>query len=331
MCRNHFAAFASCLLTGVLLALPGCARPERQKAASADQAADMPARAGIVSPAPASAAPAGLTAATGADTCRAGREAVAAQASAAAQPQAESKPAGEAGQEPVKEADLKKKRKEVRQQERKIVKLERELEVARLNLEKAKLAAEFAELRDAAGVAKAEFELELAERRLQTFTERTAPARIAWGELNLQRAEDGATEAREELDQLELMYREEEFADKTKEIVLERGRRRLERTLRDLELQRADFATLGEQTLPVERAEHEQAVVEKREALQRARENVRTGAIEQKVGLLNAEGEIMRLEHELADAREELADLRAELNALEEKAAQSRPAEERQE
>ena len=70
-------------------------------------------------------------------------------------------------------------------------------------------------------------------------------------------------EAQQELEQLELMYSEEEFADQTKEIVLERGRRRLERTQRDLELRRADFATLQEQTLPVERREHELRVVDK--------------------------------------------------------------------
>ena len=64
-----------------------------------------------------------------------------------------------------------------------------------------------------------------------------AVERVSRAELGFQFAQDGAKEAEQELQQLEMMYQEDEFADKTKEIVLERGRRRLERSKRSLAIE----------------------------------------------------------------------------------------------
>jgi hypothetical protein len=243
--------------------------------------------------------------------------------------QAQAAKPAEEQQKTTSEDDLKKKRKELEQEERKIVKLERDLRVARHKLEKTRLSTEHNTLCNAAALTKAEAELELSKRRLKTFDEQTAPSRVAWGELALQGAQDRFQEAQEELEQLELMYKEDEFADQTKEIVLERGRRRLERSQRDLELRRIDFATLQEQTLPVERQEHELGVTDKEEALKRVHERAETSVIDQEIDLINAEGEIIRLEQEMDDAHERTEELKAEIEKMEKE--QAAAAEESQE
>jgi hypothetical protein len=198
--------------------------------------------------------------------------------------------------------------KKARERQRKLAKLERSLETAGLNLEKTKLSAAHAErqFRDAAG--KAEADLDLARTKYENFLEIALPNRIARAELGLQGAEDGATEAREELDQLEQMYSDEQFADATKEIVVERARRRLERTQRDLELRREEFRTLVENTLPIEQWELELGVQEKERGLAQLRRGRETTVIDQNVATMNAEAEITRLENELSDVQEEIAE-----------------------
>ncbi|MBU0616414.1 MAG: hypothetical protein KKI02_01720 [Planctomycetes bacterium] len=251
---------------------------------------------------------------------------------APAAPPAEQAKAAEPAEEQKKTAsedDLKKKRKELKKKDRQVPKLERDMNAARHKLEKARLSLEHTKLHNAAALAKAEAELDVTMRKLQTFNEQTAPSQTAWGELGLRGAEDRYQEAQEELEQLELMYNEDEFADQTKEIVLERGRRRLQRSQRDLELRRIDFATLQERTLPIERREHELRVVDKEEALKRAREKVETSMIDEEIGLINAEGEIIRLEHEMVDTHEEIEELREEVAKMEKEVAEA--AEESQE
>jgi hypothetical protein len=244
------------------------------------------------------------------------------QQQSAPQQAAEAKPA-EDKPKTASADDLKKKRKELRDKERQIARLERDLNVAQQKLEKARLSMEHTGLRNEASLIRAEAELDLAMRRLAIFNEQNVPSRLAWGELSLQNAQDRFQEAQEELDQLELMYNEDEFADQTKEIVLERGRRRLQRSQRDLELRRVDFATLQQQNLPVERREQELQVTDKEEGLKRAHEAVATSVIDQEIGLISAEGEIIRLENELDDTREEIEELKEEVAKMEKEVAEA--------
>ncbi len=208
--------------------------------------------------------------------------------------------------------------KKARERERKRARLEHSLEVAQLSLAKATIAVEQGELKYNDQLAQAEMEFELAKRRQQIFTKFTAPNRLARAELGLQQAEDGSLEAREELDQLVLMYSEEQFADQTKEIVIERAKRRLARAERDLELRRDELKTLKEVSLPLEQSEVDLAAEQrKRAALQVQRDN--EGALlDRRVAALNAEAEVTRLEDELADVVEEIQD-------AQQKAAESQP------
>jgi hypothetical protein len=225
----------------------------------------------------------------------------AASGPAKVEPKAQTQPEGKSHED--KQAEEAKK---TRERERKLAKLERSLEVARLNLSKANLALEHGETQFEDSLVKTEAELEMSKTRLADFTEFASPNRVARAELGLQQAEDGFTEAQEELYQLELMYRDEQFADQTKEIVIERAKRRLERAQRDLEIRREELKALVDRTLPLEQRELELAVRQHERDLEQAQRSHQTTVIEQKVAILNAEAELDRLEIELSDLREEI-------------------------
>lgn len=179
-------------------------------------------------------------------------------------------------------------------------KLERELEVARLRLRQAELGREHGRIQAEQAVAAAEFELQMAQRRLETLRTREIPVRVARAEQGLVGAQDRVTEEQQELEQLELMYQDEQIADKAREIVLERAARRLERSRTNLDLQQRELVTLKERTIPVELAEAEQGVLQKEQALQRARREAETGRIDRDISIINAQAEVLRLEQELA-------------------------------
>jgi len=179
-------------------------------------------------------------------------------------------------------------------------KLERELEVARLRLRQAELGGEHGRIQAEQAIAAAEFELQMAQRRLDTLRTQEIPVRIGRAELGLLQAQDRVTEEQQELDQLELMYQDEQIADKAREIVLERAARRVERSRANLDFQQRELVTLKERTIPVELAEAERGVFQKEQALQRARREAETGRIDRDISVINAQAEVLRLEQELA-------------------------------
>lgn len=236
-------------------------------------------------------------------------------------PPPDSKPAET---KPDPEEEKEKVEKERRDMVRKKAKTERDIEMAKLRLERAKMAVDLATQSNAQSLAKARVELELAQRKLKTFKEKSKPERINRAELGFQYATDSAREAQQELEQLEMMYKEDEFADKTKEIVLERGKRRMERAKRSLEIETESIATLKGETLPVEESEQELGVREKTESLERMTRDQAAAMIDLRVGLLGAEAEMIRLNEELEDAAREIAAFeRKQAKAEKEKAAQA--------
>jgi len=203
--------------------------------------------------------------------------------------------------------------------ERQRDKLERDLAVAAQRLEVARLEMAQAEFDAKTSVDHAEQELALAQRRLAVHREQYVPTRLARDELDLKWARDSVTENREELQQLELMYNEDEFADKTKEIVLERARRRLANVERNLEIREKESATLREETIPIETREQEVSVTERERGHERARRSAEQSLLNHRIGVMNAENEIARLHSdqelknkELDKKRKEIAECEAE-------------------
>jgi hypothetical protein len=192
------------------------------------------------------------------------------------------------------------------EQEHELVRKERELAIAQERLSKARLAAAQAEEQHTIAVERAEREVALQQQRYDQFTSHTAPQRIGQAELGLRRTEDRVKESEEELHQLELMYGEEDFADQTKEIVLQRGRRRLERDQQSLKLQQQDVAFLKDKQLPLEKAEQELQLQRRRDDLEKARRDANASLLDNHIGVMSAENDVARLEEEISQLRQKI-------------------------
>ena len=140
---------------------------------------------------------------------------------ATAAPAAEEKTAAEKAKEEEKKTreEAEKWEEEVETHERNHAKALRDLSIAEQRVMRAEMALEHVRAQTETNLEKAQKDLQLAEQRWSNYIERSVPSRLEWSALGLQHAEDRFTEAKEELEQLELMYAEDDFADQTKEIV----------------------------------------------------------------------------------------------------------------
>jgi HlyD family secretion protein len=198
--------------------------------------------------------------------------------------------------EPTKEAQEAKEREKALKR----AALEREFPIAREKLENARRELTDQAVDSQATAAKLQKELQLAKTKLETFEKREAPAKTAKAQFDLQGAKDNNDNEREELEQLELMYKEQDLADKTREIVIRRAKRALERAQQRLALQQEEFGILTERTLPQERDKLTLDVEEKQREIARAERAAQKAAGDKKVAVMAAEAEIKRIETETA-------------------------------
>jgi hypothetical protein len=185
--------------------------------------------------------------------------------------------------------------------DRKRERLSSSLAVAELKQQRTQMQATRATEDKATALVASRRALVLAEKALRLHDDRTAPQRIARSEQSLLRSQDRISESEEELQQLEMMYAEEEFADQTKEIVLERSRRRLARSRRDRELQQADSTVLTEKTLPRDREALAHAVKDKQRAVAKAEHDIEVTRLSQEIDALNTAAELTKLRNEIED------------------------------
>ncbi len=188
-----------------------------------------------------------------------------------------------------------------RENQQKMVRLERRIEKARIKLERVRRAQANAVIAEEQALDTARRNLELSEHRFKTFVDLEVPDRLERAALDVQRSEDGLLESEQELQQLEKMYAAEDFADDTKDIVIDRSRRRIERTRNDLELRRRSFAVLREKTIPHETIEKELALSGSRRAVETLELEAGLKDIDRRLELLDAEHEIVNLEEDIAE------------------------------
>jgi hypothetical protein len=193
---------------------------------------------------------------------------------------------------------------------RKHAKLVRELQIANEKKKKAMMGLDYQRTANREAVEKAEFELDLAQEKLQSFERQDAQLRLEKARLALLRSRDRLKESEEELQQLEMMYAEEDLADKTREIVLERGRRRLERARKDLAIQERSLKVLETVTLPHEKKELQSKMVAKTHAVSAASRKANVDLMDKQIALVTAESEIERIKGEIAQAESDLRDAR---------------------
>jgi len=178
--------------------------------------------------------------------------------------------------------------------------LGRELLIAQHKVDRTRLELTHAEADGTEQMRKASAAHVVAVRKLADFEERSAPLRLERARLALKRAQDSHQESREELQQLEMMYSEEELGDKTAEIVITRANRRLDRARWNLEIQTTDLRNLEEETIPLERMELELGVSDKAAAIDARKRSIHADAIARRIAVLSAESDIARIRSDLA-------------------------------
>lgn len=172
-------------------------------------------------------------------------------------------------------------------------------EIASMKLEIAKTAQAADAIESETSIEKAKLERELAERELKQLLEVDIPRRLEDSRLRLQENKDGVQDAKEELAQLEDMYKDGDLADKTREIVLSRGKRGLERRLKRLSLQEIEHQSFENVRLPNEKTRAISSLKEKVEALAKAERGAARTKLEKAIAVKEAEIELAKKEAEI--------------------------------
>ncbi len=155
-------------------------------------------------------------------------------------------------------------------------------------------------------VTAAQVELDKARHELELFLTHEKPTEIEERRISFASQTHYSEEAKDELAELEAMYQADEFAKTTKELVLKRGRRKVELAERNLAIAARNLEVLEKQTLPRKEEELKRKVADAERALQRAtRDREKT--------MLELELTQRKTLDKRSDLVEEVAELKAKL------------------
>lgn len=182
-----------------------------------------------------------------------------------------------------------------------------QLELANVRLQRAQMDAEQQQVDSGLATTKAQLELRLAQKALDHFLKVEMAAKRARGELDLTQGKDYLTEQEEELAQLELMYKNDDLGDKTKEIVLARSKRRLDRARQSIALQTKELDDLLTVQQPDQKEKLELAVKDRESDLHRAEFTAKTAQIDKDLAVKTAAMEVEKQKRELEKARKAAA------------------------
>lgn len=185
-------------------------------------------------------------------------------------------------------------------------KKERELNYAKLQLQITELELQADDRSQKNSIVDAERGVRHAEEELADYLQSHKAIEAKERQLNSDQQKEGLRETQQEYDELESMYKDEDFAKKTKELVLSRGKARLDFTQRGMELatSRREFQ---EQTATPRRER------DLRDALEKARQGLEEGRT-------SAERKKLANQLQLLRARDGLDDLQKEVEKLKKEA-----------
>jgi hypothetical protein len=181
----------------------------------------------------------------------------------------------------------------------KVQKKERELSYARLELKIARMETEGNDRECKSSIEEAERELKEATLDREHFVQFTKEIELAKSKLGLDRGAQQIEESRQELSELESMYKQEELAALTKELVLTRGKKKLEMAQRNFDLDQKEANDVRDFEHPKKLRDLDEAVAKAEKGLREAKAKQTQAASEKELKLLKAEHEIDDLEREL--------------------------------
>lgn len=154
---------------------------------------------------------------------------------------------------------------------------------------------------EALALERAQLDSRNATQDLEHFLAEEKPNRLAEDALGVQASWDGLLETREELAQLEMMYKDSALGDATAEITLNRTKRRLQRAEEGHRLRQARSEDLKTLTLPRDEERLRLEVKAKSVALESAQRAVEKGKLTRADALHQLDVEAAKLEREAAD------------------------------
>lgn len=157
----------------------------------------------------------------------------------------------------------------------------------------------------------AEFERGQVQKELENFQKVVKPNEVAEGQLEIDRTQQRLKESQQELDELKALYKSSDFADLTKEMVVQRHESAVAFATRALELAKKNFQNKGEFDLVQKEAGLNEKLQKAEHALQEAK--ARQDKQKQEVDLKNK-----KTEHELDDLEAEVKKLGDKLKAASE-------------
>jgi hypothetical protein len=183
--------------------------------------------------------------------------------------------------------------------------IERKFKIAEMRLHHANMELASEEMNSEVSVDLAHAELGVVKAKQAQFQSLDMPNRIARAELSLRSAQDRATEAQEELEQLKIMYDEQDLQDMTAEFVINRGKRQAERAQASLAIQKLEFEALQKHEVPRELRGLELEVTRKESSARRAQSDAEANLLQKRIAIMRVEGELVDLKEELAKLEEE--------------------------
>lgn len=160
--------------------------------------------------------------------------------------------------------------------------------IASTKLALAEVKADSSRIEAESGLKAATAKLVDAEFALENFNSVEKAIELGRAKLELDRVAGRASDAEAELQELESMYSEEEFASLTKELVLARGRRSLEHAKRSLEFQTQEYTHLESQKLAAKERKLQRAVEEARSAVRTAELKLKAAKLRNEMDLIEA-------------------------------------------
>lgn len=215
--------------------------------------------------------------------------------------------AQKAESEKERKAEQEKKAEEKAAREKELRAKKREVEYAHIGLETAAIERQVRTLTVENLLQSARIDLEKAKRELELFLESTKPHELEEHQIQLDSQTYRAEEAKDEQAELESMYKDDEFAKKTKELVLRRGRRQVELADRSLAAARKEFEVLEQHTLPERERELRRKVETAELDLKKADLEQRKAALELDVQKRQAEDKLKDLEQEVKELEQKIA------------------------
>jgi hypothetical protein len=185
-----------------------------------------------------------------------------------------------------------------------VAKQERALGYARLELAIAEAEAGASTRKADDAVASAERELAEARAALEHFRTKERDLELSKVVLGLDQAAWRVEAEKQELAELEAMYKQDDVAELTKELVLQRGKKGVEFAERNLAHEQRDAEAQRGFELPKQERELEVELLEAEHALRDARAESAKTKLEVELALLKARAAVEDAEKELAEARQ---------------------------